>query len=283
MNDSLQILHAIWERSTGAYIFLPTRCASGWDEGDALHVEVVDADIWQYEGYDYYFTPVRYIDTRRHPENQGMIGVLYADLDGAYDREVFDMFPPSVWWETSPGMEQAIWFLQKPIEWERAIELNRKLSVALKADHGSWIPTKLLRVPGTLNNKRGGILGRVLSFQPTTVYNVAYLESKLEALVTERPVRLESEMPVPPDHKQWQELLEKWWPKLDHQTKKMLLAAEVPDRSLHLARLAKRMRAISIPPQEIFGILHRLQTNKFYNRPEALWRSVVLTGDEAAG
>jgi hypothetical protein len=116
----------------------------------------------------------------------------------------------------------------------------------------------------------------LIEFDPRRSYGYEDLEDMLGHIELATPADFPEHPPVP-NHKQWRELMEKWWGKFDHRTKKMLLSSEVPDRSLHLARLAKAMAAISIPPQEIFGILSNLSTNKFYKRPEVLWKSVVLT------
>lgn len=278
-----QLLKAIWSRSRGKYVFLPYRTPEGeWVESPPFTPEddrnLLVADNALPFG-DVYFTPVRYNGPRRLPEHQGEIGVLYADLDGEYDREAFSVIPPTVWWETSPGNEQAIWFLTRAVPAEQAIELNRKLSLYLDADHGSWIPTKVLRIPGSVNYKRGKVTGRILSYDPSIEYDPDLLAEDIPD-VKPRVFLPDISHPPVPSKTEWEALLRKVWPRLDHRTRVLISQAQVSDRSLHLSRLANAMARVSLSAPEIFGTLSRLATNKFIGRPDVLWKSVVLPAVE---
>lgn len=275
-----EILHQVWERSEGDLVFLPYKDteADQWQEGVSWMPddEQLPIDL-QPRGCDVFFTPVRYVDAPRTADNQGRVGVLYADLDNDYDPEMLDAMPPTLLWETSPGNLQAIWFLDQAVSPAEAIGLNRRLSHLLHADHGSWIATKVLRIPESVNYKRGGVRGTIRHWYPEIVYPVEQLE--LDLPYVPMPATLATPHPPVPTPAEHRKLLEQVWSKLDHRTKELLVLDKVPDRSLHLARLAKRLRAISLTPDQIFGILSRLPSNKFWNRPEVLWKSVVLTSD----
>lgn len=271
------ILHHIWKRSAPGFVFLPIRnsLTGTWDEGEAYPPDSITAeDLEDVEPFDQYFTPTTYTAAVRDSAHVAPMGVLYADLDSGFMRDGLNMLPPSVLWETSPDSWQAVWFLAHPYPPDDALAVNRRLSLWLRADHGSWIATKVLRVPGTINYKRGGLQGTLNHIGPGVVYTLAELDTFLPAFpqtISERGA-----VPQVPSLDAHRTLLEKWWPKLDYKTKKLLSSAQVADRSLSLSILANKMRAISIPPQEIFGILSRLPINKFRNRPEVLWHSVVL-------
>lgn len=276
------ILQAIWSRSEGDFVFLPIRYNGEWFESDP--VRPMDVLLQPDINADQYFTPVKYTEPRRLPDNQGRIGVLYADLDSAYDREALESIPPTVLWESSPGNLQAVWFLTEAVPAVEAIDLNRKLSYFLSADHGSWIPTKVLRIPESRNMKRGGVQGQLLSYDFDIEYPPALLAADLPDSKP-RSVLLDAPHPAVPDLTVWRTLLRKHWPRLSHRDRILIAQAQVSDRSFHLAMLAKSMARVSVPPHEIFGILSRLPTNKFSGRPDVLWKSVVLTAvaDVSAG
>lgn len=278
--EPLQILSHIWERSEGAFVFLPEKdpATGQWIETcyaveDVNHFDVMD---WGLK-HDLFFSPVRYTGRERIVEQQGNIGILYADLDDKYDQERLAKYEPSFLWETSPGSFQAVWFLSHPIPPEQAIELNRKLSLYVGADHASWIPTKLLRIPETPNWKRGGVQGTLVSYDLSIQYIPEDLQKFLDPLVPEKAPVVSDGVPEVPTEEEWKATLSEIWPKLDTPTKKLLTREYVEDRSLFLARVAKRMATISIPPEVTFRVLSRHRANKFTARPDTLWTSVVLT------
>lgn len=273
----LELLQQVWQRSEGEFVFLPYRTeAEGWVEAEGVRPHDV-TEIVSQDG-DLYFTPVRYVATPRTADNQGMVGVLYADLDHDFDIEAVANMQPTLLWETSPGSYQAIWFLDRAVPAAQAIDLNKRLSHLVHADMGSWIATKVLRIPGTVNWKRGGQMGEVIAFDPDVVYPVDRLNEDLPHVP--RSISKDSPAPAMPTRAEHRALLIELWPRLDHRTKQMLLFDEVPDRSLHLARLAKSMAKLNLDAPTIFGTLSRLPTNKFFHRPDVLWSSVVLTAVE---
>lgn len=275
--SSLQLLQQIWKRSDPGLIFLPVKNAvtGAWDEGEAYPPDTVTDDDFGFPfPFDLYFTPGTYVAPQRITENMTNLGVLYADLDANFDkRAVYQEITPSILWSTSPGRYQAVWFLDRPHP--DAITLNRRLAYRLKADHGSWIPTKVLRVPLSTNWKRGGTFGLVEAYEPRTVYTPEWFDDKLPPLSEFESPCPDGGCPPVPTKEEHAALLQKVWPRLDHRTKQLLTTPQVADRSLHLVRLNNRMRKLGLSPQEIFQILSRLVTNKFANRPDVLWKSVV--------
>lgn len=268
----LEVLQQIWARSAGEYVFTPTIDRGVFTEGLAAFPENVSL-LPQSEGVDVYFTPVLYDFPDRKTENISQPGVLYADLDDGYSRRQLDEYPPSVLWETSPFRLQAVWFLTDPMYPEDQIELNRRFNYNMRADANSWIPTKLLRIPGSANFKRGGVHGRLLKLREALEYD----PDDLSAALPELPNRqgLGATVPAVPSPEDWQALLDEVWPVLPLSLRSMMKKSAVSDRSLHLTQMAAAMATISLPPETIFGLLSRLRTNKFADRPEVLWSSVV--------
>lgn len=273
-----EILYQIWDHSRGLYVFLPTISKGVFNNGPAfkLYPELYN----QPESTDVYFTPVAYSDTLRLTENIDKPGVLYADLDDGYDREQLANFPPSMLWETSPNNLQAVWFLTEPVLVGDHIILNKRLNLHLRADRSSWIPTKLLRIPGSINYKRGGAHGRLLKIRESVLYDPVQLNEVLPQL----PPAISEGVTVPavPTAEEWRALVEEIWPVLSIRCRWLLKQRQVEDRSLHLVQIAAEMAAIRIEPEVIFGTLSRLQTNKFADRPDVLWESIVLPMVEKA-
>lgn len=273
MEHQKDLLHRIWKRSAPGLVFLPFRDRNGWHESEAF---LSDQTVFPRDGEwgDQYFTPSTYKFAERLAQNIAPMGVLYADLDGDYDPEILEVIPPSVLWQTSPGNLQAIWYLERPTNPEYALDLNRRLSHLVEADHGSWIPTKVLRIPGTYNLKRDSwgelIWDRDIEYNPFALgANLPHVPKLISSA--------RGPIPMTPTKSQHTELLHKHWPHIDHRTKLMLSEGQVSDRSLHLSKVAARLAAISVPPEEIFQILSLLPSNKFLRRPEVLWNSVVIT------
>lgn len=277
--NPIDILHTIWERTGTGHVFLPERHAETerWYEGDAFTtLEVDESYLDQVEGYDLYYTPITYTGELRRTEFIDEWGVLYADLDDAFDGAILSAMPATLLTETSPGRFQAVWFLTTPVWSGEGAELNRRLAHLISADHGAWIPTKVLRVPGSLNYKRGTVNEvKVVEWDPSIQYPIDRLYEDLPVV----PARTVSEDPLPsiPLEYEWRALLSKYWDRFDHKTRMMLGEAQVRDRSLRLSQLATRLAKLGLPPEDTFRLLSRLPINKFNLRPDVLWKSVVLT------
>lgn len=275
----LEILDRIWARSAGEYVFLPTISRGNFNSGQAHKLPVSEL-FNQPEDTDVYFTPVAYDEPMRVTENISEPGVLYADLDDGYDRHQLANFPPSVLWETSPNNLQAVWFLTDTVLPSTHTNLNRRLSEHLRADHSSWIPTKLLRIPGSINYKRGGAHGRLLKVREALAYDPEDLMEILPEL--RRSISDPVTVPAVPTPEEWRALVEEVWPVLTVRAKWLMKQTRVEDRSLHLVQIASEMATIRIDPEVIFGTLTRLVTNKFADRPDVLWNSIVLPISEKA-
>jgi hypothetical protein len=102
---------------------------------------------------DLYFCPNVFRTAQRRKQLALPSRLMYQDLDESDPREL--PLEPELWWETSPDRFQAIWVLDQVVEPEELSQLNRALNRACHADPGTWNLTRLLRVPGSWNAKRG--------------------------------------------------------------------------------------------------------------------------------
>lgn len=100
---------------------------------------------------DKYFCPTTFSQTPRRKNNVLASQWLWQDLDPVDPRKIYPR--PTIAWETSPGRYQALWKLDKQYPPQEIEKLNKRLAELTNADHGSWILTKVLRIPGTSNWK----------------------------------------------------------------------------------------------------------------------------------
>lgn len=279
MINTSEILSTIWQRSEPGFVFLPTKNAETgeWWEGDAVpDLLAADEASLGMTPWDNYYTPGTFSGEERKKEFANPMGVLYADLDDEFNRPLLQQVRPSLLVETSHGRYQAVWLLSETLAVSAAEDLNKRLSHYLEADHGSWIITKVLRVPGTLNYKRGGQRVEVVHWDPDQIWYPDVMDRWLPE-VEATPVSEGVAHPQPPASEDTRSALQHVWTLLDHRTKQLLAISNPPDRSLHLSRLAKRLAECGVAPETIFIILHNLPSNKFRNRPQVLWESVILT------
>jgi len=103
---------------------------------------------------DLYFCPNFFLEPRRLRKVVQPGRWLYADLDEVDPGKLPDFLEPTVAWETSPGRFQALWLLARPLRPAQLEAINQKLTYYTMADRGGWSSTKVLRVPGSYNNKR---------------------------------------------------------------------------------------------------------------------------------
>ena len=103
---------------------------------------------------DVYFSVAAFSEPVRSANDERATSrVVYADADG-FEPGDFRL-APSIRVQTSPGNYHAYWVLDRPYRQHEVSEVARKISKAHDLDSSSGIPTKLLRVPGTVNTKYG--------------------------------------------------------------------------------------------------------------------------------
>lgn len=276
-----QIVSSILARSKGPTAFLAALGRPDAIEGNGkfrewpISPEHVKAEFGireQEHGYDLFFTPLRF-DERRLNHKAGPAGVLFADLDDAPT----PVIRPSVMWETSTGMRQAVWFLDEPEhDLERWADINQRLTYYLGADRGGWMASKLLRVPGTVNWKRRDIGGHP-KFNPQAIYNLKQLDAHLPLLDKPRGYSEEDVPPARPSDYLWAQKVSELWPTLSLMTRSMLMSEKVKDRSLHIVRIAKQLKNDGVSATDTFYLLWPRPWNKWRTDredPGMLWAQI---------
>jgi len=122
----------------------------GWHDHSFQTIEEAEAFLSTIDG-DIYFSPTTYSKPQRKKENVLPSRWLWQDLDYVKPDEITPR--PTIAWETSPGRYQALWRLDKIYEPSEIEAINHHLADRVHADQGSWILTKVLRVPGSKNFK----------------------------------------------------------------------------------------------------------------------------------
>jgi hypothetical protein len=166
-------------------------------------------EMWAYmdseirEGRDLYecVHPLIEIDgiVRRRKEYAAPVGTLWAD-DVPKNR-LHDIEPSRIV-QSSPGRFQAYWNLTRLIRPENAEELCRRLAEHLGCDN-CWNLGRVQRVAGSRNNKRGGMLTRVIhtsavEYDPDVLFDLLDSLPHDERSSIVKPVRKNAKEVNPP-------------------------------------------------------------------------------------
>ncbi|MFA5387827.1 MAG: DUF3987 domain-containing protein [Candidatus Paceibacterota bacterium] len=269
--------------------------ASGWVDIVNPDVETgkIDSEMWRRWGddkayiakycglrqdEDTYCSVALFTDKARTKDDLGAIAnAVWADADTC-DPSNFRA-TPSVIVQTSPGRWHCWWVLDAPVPAFDASMMSQKIAYAHRAqgcDLG-WSASKILRVPGTSNNKTPGVRHDVTVEYTGVLYTLPELEALYEDIEATAPVILNNEMPAllslservaleekvikdspfenlyltPPEES------ESWWPKL--------------------FRLQFDLFREGCTPQEVFTLSKYAACNKFErdHRPDTdLWKTV---------
>jgi hypothetical protein len=156
--DGTAFLKYVWGKQPEGYHFLALRVQGNW-----LEIPLAPGVDWVFgkSGMptrgDLYFCPNSFTEPTRQKHLCLPSRVMYQDLDEALPEDCPMM--PDLWWETSPERYQGLWILDQVIEPVEFAQLNRALNRACHADPGTWNLTRMLRVPGSYNKKRGCKVG----------------------------------------------------------------------------------------------------------------------------
>lgn len=268
-----EIVTRIWRwGSPGmAYIPIQKRPENQWDEREPTDSRFgLVVELPQPENYDYYFSPLTFDGARKNANVVEPIRVLYADLDESHPATVSPR--PTIAWETSPGMYQAVWLVNEYMTRAFFEQINKRLTYATGADKGGWHPSKVLRVPGSINWKRGGVKGRVL-WNENRYVSVRILDKLLpeaEALEVSPDA---PPAPALPTEELWEVLYQGLPPGLKY----LLNKAPAQSRSEHMWRLIQEMKEYGYSPPETFQVLWFAPANKYRDqrRPHRLWEDIT--------
>lgn len=230
---------------------------------------------------DVYFSPILFYEERRIRENAKSVSTVYSDADTC-NPDNFKL-PPSIVVQTSEGRWHAYWLLDKSYDPQRVALLAKKVAYAHKeqgCDISGWNPTKLLRVPGSVNTKYDAT-------QPVTaeasglIYSIQDLES-VYGNVEVDAVLDPSDAPMPEAPPQIIEVLQK----VPANGEIMSLYLEEPlpgaDMSKLLWKLELELFRAGLTKEEVYVVARHAKCNKYHHpaRPKRadadgdLWREV---------
>lgn len=268
--DIPTILNSIWDAGFGTVVFLPTQKRPGreWHVSKPVRppIETLPPQEW---GYDMYFSPMTFNGPEIRADMVAPGFVLYADLDKGDPT----LIPPSILWETSPGSLQAVWFTTRAMDPEEHADLNKRLTYFLGADKGGWSAAKVLRVPCSLNFKRqyedeGGIMvprGRLLHADLSHLVSPHELHEMLPTLSTREVAP--GEVPHIPDRPPS-------WDDVPVGLRAMFIM-RYDDRSKRCFTVAKEFARRGLPAELAWGHLWFAPFNKYHDRPEVLWHTIL--------
>lgn len=246
---------------------------NGWrDEyvGDEEWTEFHFINMEQPDNIDLYFSPLVYEKPRRLVTLHKPATLLFADLD-AVDPHDLDL-PPHVAWTTSPGSWQAVWLLNKPIKYRTQFaDLNRRMTYHTGADRGGWAGSKVLRIPGSVNWKRGGAEGFLyMEHWDDRPYTAAELDHKLmPAALIQDPSSVGEAPPIVTDRDE----LQKIWHRMPARCQWQLTRKGVNDRSSFIIATAHILHNEGVSMTDAFHMLWYAPFNKWRqrNNPQRLW------------
>jgi len=130
--------------------------------------------------HNLYLAPATYAAaTQRTEANVMGVGWLYRESD---DVPLPAWFPaPTLTVRTSPGRFHHWWQLTAPLDVPTAKRYLTAIADTSGLSHAAVDAARLLRLPGTLNHKRGGFLVRTLEDHPDRGYDLTAFASILAA------------------------------------------------------------------------------------------------------
>jgi hypothetical protein len=212
---------------------------------------------------DLYFTPNLFSVRDRKAAHMLPSCSLYADLDEVDPAGIESRLVPTIWWATSPGRFQAVWLLDSPLARDSFEHLNKRLTYHLGADRSGWNAAKVLRIPGTINNKpqyKQPYRIRQVHMNLQTVHSTDGLKALLRSVdVPAASCRSDTAPPLPDDAKDGQEVLKRYRRKLRSTLTREnyeLLTRDTPvnERSSKPSRLYPRLFQIGMTAEEVLAV-----------------------------
>jgi hypothetical protein len=277
-----RFLRTVWGKQYGEGH--PILAAKDWSSGswqdipasDPLSLPTLD---------DLYFAPTLFSEPRRQKQFALPGKWLYADLDEVVPDSIAGHLRPTIAWETSEGRFQCMWLLERPLRPEQLEVVNQKLTYFVGADKGGWSCTKVLRVPGSFNNKRGDHREVKLLWATSKTYQAAAIYDAVKS--TPVGIQTAGELADFKVSKSTpQRLRKRWGPKLTIEAKR-LLKEEVPvgSRSEALYKLEMLLAEVGVPPAQSFVMVKAAPCNKYRGQQredQQLWSEVNKAADTAS-
>ena len=282
IEDAANLMSLVWANNGGGSVYLSTKGKKWtdkkieWSDYKSIKEHISN----QNEEEDIYWTPLVFnnSESRKSKNVKDMQGCLFVDMDelDVSWRGGIKLAPePSIVWTTSKTRWQGIWLLDSLVSLEIQQDLNRRLVYHLNADKGAWDSARVLRVPLSVNAKRGGLKGRIKKFDDECTYTIDDFDAlpNLKDTVTVPKNVAGTELPSGEYKIKIDELpLEvQYWVSMT--TEEYSKHKDV-DRSRLIFSLALKLLKNKYSVEETFAILSPTPFNKFRNRPETLIQQI---------
>ena len=280
--DAANLMSLVWANNGGGSVYLSTKGKKWtdkkieWSDYKSVKEHISN----QNEDEDIYWTPLVFnnLESRKSKNVKDMQGCLFVDMDelDVSWRGGIKLAPePSIVWTTSKTRWQGIWLLDFLVSLEIQQDLNRRLVYHLNADKGAWDSARVLRVPLSVNAKRGGLKGSIKKFDDDCTYTIDDFDAlpNLKDTVTVTKNVAGTELPSGEYKINVDELpLEvQYWVSMT--TEEYNQHKDV-DRSRLIFSLALKLIKNKYSVEETFAILSPTPFNKFRNRPETLIQQI---------
>lgn len=149
-------IRKLWRKQEGKFFCISTRVPNvenTWRDHFFRPDQFFEIPKWleEHSHLDIYFCPHGYNRRSRTVEEAVLPKLLWADLDEVNPELIPDKLKPTIAIKSSEGRFVGLWVLTDK---EMTLELNKRLNHHICPEsHSSWILTKALRMPGTLNRK----------------------------------------------------------------------------------------------------------------------------------
>ncbi len=282
IEDATNLMSLVWANNGGGSVYLSTKGKKWtdkkieWSDYKSVKEHISN----QNEDEDIYWTPLVFnnLESRKSKNVKDMQGCLFVDMDelDVSWRGGIKLAPePSIVWTTSKTRWQGIWLLDSLVSLEIQQDLNRRLVYHLNADKGAWDSARVLRVPLSVNAKRGGLKGSIKKFDDDCTYTIDDFDAlpNLKDTVTVPKNVAGTELPSGEYKINVDELpLEvQYWVSMS--TEEYNQHKDV-DRSRLIFSLALKLIKNKYSVEETFAILSPTPFNKFRNRPETLIQQI---------
>lgn len=214
-------------------------------------------------------------------DNEAVSRVAYADADTC-DPSKF-LVPPTISVETSSGRWHCYWVLDREVTAEEASLESQRIYLAHAKDgcDAGWAVSKLLRVPGTTNLKRGAPEPVQATYAEANIYSLSTFQSVYSDVTPKESVMHSKDLP------------EEFTPEQFYDLERRVEAAGLSSlyfeppaegQAWHqlLYRLELELFRDGFDAREVFWVAHNAACNKYKrdNRePIELWKEVQKAYD----
>jgi hypothetical protein len=200
---------------------------------------------------DVYFCPLPFTKPKRAKNLVARSHFLWSDIDEGK----WQVAPPSVLWESSPGRFQGLWRVDE-LTPNEAAEQSRSLAYRLGADKGGWDLTQVLRIPGTKNYK----------YSPPPTVKLIHFKTAIQHITLS--------------------IIDKYRKTIPRKLLNIITGPASGDRSERLWHLEHELCDLGIPVADAIEILRDSDWNKYRGRPDEHERFSTeiakITGDREA-